>query len=83
MIVLSEATIEPGVSASARDNAGMTEAARLLGCAVYYIPTNFSECETAENALWHIPEQQRETPGIWIGFIPAPERYEAIYNEAL
>jgi len=83
MIVLSEATIEPGVSASAQDNADITQAARLLGCTVYHIPKDFSECETAENALWHIPEQRRETPGIWIGFIPTPERYEAIYNEAL
>src|SRR5215467_8640571 len=83
MIVLSEATIEPGVSASAQDNADITQAARLLGCTVYHIPKDFCECETAENALWHIPEQERETLGLWIGFIPGPDRYEAIYNEAL
>jgi hypothetical protein len=83
MIVLSEATFESTGSASAQDNADITGAAKLLGCSVYYIPKDFTECETAENALWHVPEQAHETPGIWIGFIPAPERYEAIYNEAL
>src|SRR5262245_41656095 len=83
MIVLSEASHEAPASASARDNREITEAAKLLGCLVYYIPSDFSRCENAENALWHVPEQPRETPGIWIGFIPSPERYEATFNEAL
>ena len=82
MLVLSEASHEPPRSASARDNQEITEAARLLGCPVYHIPADFSECETAENALWHVPEQERETPAVWIGFIPAAERYEAVYQEA-
>jgi hypothetical protein len=84
MIVLSEAMPheEPG-SGSARDILEATEAARLAGCRVYYIPKDFSECETVENALWHIPEQDTPTLAIWIGFIPSPERYEAIYQELL
>ncbi len=61
----------------------MTDAARLAGCSVYYIPKDFSVCETAENALWHIPEQPSEAIAIWIGFIPALDRYTAIYDEAL
>ncbi|HZS07267.1 MAG TPA: ATP-grasp domain-containing protein [Blastocatellia bacterium] len=83
MIVLSEASLEAERSSAAHDNINITEAARLMGCTVYYIPKDFSLCENAENALWHIPQQPDETPGIWIGFIPSPERYEAIYNEAL
>ena len=84
MIVLSEATPhEPPTSASARDNIEMTEAARLAGCRVYHIPKDFSQCETTENALWHIPSQEEPILAIWSGFIPSLERYEAIYTELL
>lgn len=84
MIVLSEAAPhEPPNSASARDNLEMTEAARLAGCLIYYIPKDFTECETAENALWYVPEQEQPTLAIWSGFIPSRERYEAIYSELL
>src|ERR1044071_2923072 len=83
MIVISEAESEVGVSASARDNFEMTEAAKLIGCIVYHIPKDFSQCENAENALWHVPTRTQPTLGVWVGFIPAPERYEAIYNELL
>lgn len=84
MIVLSEAAPhEPPRSASARENILMTEAARLAGCRIYYIPKDFSECETAENALWHIRVQDKPTIAIWSGFIPSSERYEAIYQALL
>ncbi|HZS08649.1 MAG TPA: ATP-grasp domain-containing protein [Blastocatellia bacterium] len=82
-IVLSEASDQLTPSASARDIAASTEAARLMGCKVYYIPQDFSVCETAENALAHIPVQAPESPGVWTGYIPSPERYEAIYTAAL
>jgi hypothetical protein len=81
MIVLSEATNETALSPSARDNFQMTEAAKLAGCTVYHIPKDFSQCENAENALWHIPVQSGRTQAVWIGFIPSAERYEAIYTE--
>jgi hypothetical protein len=82
MIVLSEAAPhEPPNSASARDNIEMTEAARLAGCRVYHIPKDFTRCETAENALWHIPEQEEPAPAVWSGFIPSRERYDAVYEE--
>jgi ATP-grasp domain, R2K clade family 3 len=83
MIVLSEASFGRPASPSAQDNIDMTEAARLAGCSVYYIPKDFSICETAENALWHMPEQPSEVIAIWVGFIPSFDRYSAIYEEAL
>ncbi|MFB2836451.1 ATP-grasp domain-containing protein [Aerosakkonemataceae cyanobacterium BLCC-F167] len=83
MLVLSEASDRIPPSASSRDIKAVTEIAKLLGCRVYYIPQDFTICETAENALFHIPKQERETLGVWIGYIPTPERYTAIYNEAL
>ncbi|MBD2742142.1 ATP-grasp domain-containing protein [Coleofasciculus sp. FACHB-1120] len=83
MIVLSESPKQVNSSASAKENKLLTQTAQLLGYKVYYIPPNFEQCCTAENALYHIPQYARETAGIWIGYIPELERYEAIYNAAL
>lgn len=83
MIILSESTEEIELSASAIENQQMTQAAQLLGCKIYYIPRNFERCETAENALYHVPKYQEEVTGVWIGFIPEFERYQAIYNAAI
>lgn len=83
LLIFSEARDEAGASPSAQDMIDMTRAAQLVGCATYFIPKDFSECETADNALWHVPEQEEEATAIWLGFIPSPERYEAIYEAAL
>lgn len=61
----------------------MTRSAQLVGCSTYFIPKDFNECGTADNALWHVPVQEEEAIAIWLGFIPSPQRYEAIYLAAL
>lgn len=82
MIVLTEARPhEPPKSASAQENIEVTEVVKLLGCRVYHIPKDFSQCENAENALWQIPTQEKPTLAIWTGFIPSAERYAAIHAE--
>ncbi len=83
LLIFSEARDEVDASPSAQDMIDMTRSAQLVGCPVYFIPKDFSECETAEGALWHVPEQEEEATAIWLGFIPSPERYEAIYHAAL
>lgn len=83
MIVLSEASDQLSSSPSARDLHTSTEAAHLIGCRVYSIPQDFSVCETAENALWHIPRQEQLTPAVWVGYIPSPEHYQAMHDAAL
>lgn len=83
MIVFSESSPQLPPSASAADLRKATEAAQLTGCRVYHIPPDFSRCETAENALADVALQEQETPAIWIGYIPPPSRYEAIYEAAL
>lgn len=83
MIVLSESSDQLPPSSSARDIRASTEAARLVGCRVYHIPQDFSVCETAENALDHVPRQDQETPTAWVGFIPPPPHYQAVYEAAL
>lgn len=81
LIVFSEATTDKS-SLNTRELSSITETARLFGCRVYTIPPNFDDCETAENALAYVPEFDTPQPGIWIGFIPSFERYEAIYEAA-
>ena len=83
MIVLSESSPQLPPSASADDLRKATEAARLTGCRVYHLPPDFDQCGTAENALAGVPTQKQETPAIWIGYIPGPSRYAAIYAAAL
>jgi hypothetical protein len=46
------------------------------------LPPDFSVCETAENALAYVPPFSPSVPGVWIGYIPAAERYRAIYEAA-
>ena len=82
LFVLSEGRDEPGASPSAQDMIDMTRAAQLVGCRVFFIPKDFSACETADNALWQIEAQVEPTPAVWLGFIPSPERYEAILHAA-
>ena len=36
----------------------------------------------AEAALWHIPTQATPTSVVWVGFIPSPARYKAVYEAA-
>lgn len=83
LIIFSEARDDIIASPSAQDMIYMTRTAQLVGCPTYFIPKDFSDCKTAENALWHVPVQEKEAIGIWLGFIPSPERYNAIYEAAL
>jgi hypothetical protein len=83
MIIFSEDTVGDKTTKSAQETRQLTEIAKIAGLRVYYIPKDFGECETAENALWHIPEQNILTKCFWMGFIPSIERYRAIYDEAL
>ena len=83
MIVFSEASEQLAPSSSADDIRAATQAARLAGCEIYFIPPNFEMCHNATNALWHIPIQAQETLALWIGYIPTLERYAAIYDAAL
>ncbi len=83
MIVLTESSENLPPSASARDIAASTNAAKLTDCEVYHIPPDFTDCGDADGALWHVPSRSQVECGIWIGYIPEPERYGAIYAAAL
>lgn len=82
MIVFSEDSPRLTPSTSAQSLKSMTEAARITGCRIHYIPQE-EDCPIAADALSYVPIQSEETPGIWIGYIPSPDWYAAIYTEAL
>lgn len=82
MIVLSEDSPRLDPSPSAHSVKAVTEAARIADCRVCYIPQE-EVCDSAADALSYVPVQTEETPGVWIGYIPTPEWYAAIYTEAL
>ena len=69
-------------SINAHETRAIVEAAELFGCRVFAIPSNFDECETAENALSYVPRFDEPTLCIWTGFIPSIERYQSIYEAA-
>jgi hypothetical protein len=86
MIVLSEASAPLPPSRSALDVSAATEAAKLVGCRVYYLQPSFdpslSLAANAARALAAVPMQPVESPAVWVGFIPSIEWYSAMYAEA-
>ena len=82
MILLAEDPQLLSPSSSRDDIARSLEAARIAGARIFTIAPDFSQCETAENALWHIPVQTQLTPAVWLGYIPDMTRYRAIYDAA-
>jgi len=83
VVVLSEASFTDRSSINERELTAITDAAHLFGCRVYPLPPNFDLCETAENAFAYVPTFDALQLGIWVGYIPTPERYTAIYQAAL
>jgi hypothetical protein len=82
VVVLSEDSFVDPNTINGRELRATVEAARMFGCRIYPIPLDFVVCETAENALAYLPEFDPPTPAIWAGYIPAVERYRAIYQAA-
>ena len=83
MILLAEAPELLAPSPSRDDIAQSLHAARIAGARVFTIPPDFSQCEDAAGALWHLPAQAQITPALWLGYIPDTARYDAIYQSAL
>ncbi len=80
MIVLSEASPKLPPSASANDIRKVTQTAELLGIQVYYIPQDFSEV-TINEALEYVPLFEKPETAFWVGYVPSPAHYQAVYNE--
>jgi hypothetical protein len=82
VVVLSEDSFVDPNTINGRELRATVEAARMFGCRIYPIPLDFDVCETAENALAYLPSFDPPVAGIWAGYIPAVERYAAIYVAA-
>jgi hypothetical protein len=83
MIVVFSEISKNTSSINAREMQAITDAARMFGCHVYTIPSDFEVCETAENALAYVPVFEERILGVWVGYIPTYERYDTIYQAAL
>ncbi len=81
MIVLYEETGHTS-SPLAQDSAITIAAARAQGLEVHPFSSDFDIFGTAEEALDQIPPFAAPTSAVWIGFIPAPDRYRSIYDAA-
>jgi hypothetical protein len=82
IVVLSEDSFVDPNTINGRELRSIVEAARMFGCRIYPIPTDFEECGTAENALAYLPDFDAPVIGIWAGYIPSVERYTAIFDAA-
>lgn len=81
IIVLHEETGHTS-SPLAKDTVATADAARAAGCEVYGFSSDFDIFGTAEEALENVPVQPSATPGVWLGFVPSPERYRDVYEAA-
>ena len=82
IVVLSEDFFVDPNTINGRELRSIVEAARMFGCRIYPIPTDFNECGTAENALAYLPDFDAPVVGVWAGYIPSVERYTAIFDAA-
>src|SRR5262249_51105876 len=86
MIVLSEASAQLPPSRSALDVSAATEAAKLVGCRVYYLHAGLDPhldlAANAARAMASVPSQAMESLAVWVGFTPTNDWYAAIYAEA-
>lgn len=81
VIVLHEETGHTS-SPLSKDTVATAEAARAAGCEVYPFSSDFDIFGTAEEALADVPIQAPGTPGVWLGFVPSPDRYRDVYEAA-
>lgn len=82
VVVLSEDSYVDPNTINGRELRATVEAARMFGCRIYPLPTDFEVCETAENALAYLPECDPPAPALWAGYIPTIQRYTEVYDAA-
>ncbi|KPL90730.1 ATP-grasp domain-containing protein [Herpetosiphon geysericola] len=81
LVVLSEATVQQH-TVNARELNRITETARMLGLRVYALPPEPEQWADFEAVLAYVPVFEQPQTGIWVGYIPKPEHYAALYHAA-
>lgn len=82
VIVFSEWSPHLAPSPSTRDLERLDLAVRLLGLRVYPLPTEFTEAMGPEQALAYVQTAGEACSAVWVGYLPALERYTAFYKAA-
>lgn len=82
LIAFTEAFSRPLENASHVALRKATEGASLAGWRVVGIPGTMDSLSEAEDALAHLPDFDGNAVGIWIGFVPSPERYAFLHQAA-
>ncbi|MEL6524604.1 MAG: ATP-grasp domain-containing protein [Chloroflexota bacterium] len=81
MIVFAD-DVTNKISLNAREIQATIEAARMYGCRVVIVPTDFASVGGAENTLAYTPSFDEPELAVWTGFVPMYERYTALYDAA-
>ncbi|MFD3166349.1 ATP-grasp domain-containing protein [Herpetosiphon sp. NSE202] len=82
LVVLSEATLNQQQTTNERELNLITETARMLGLRVYALPPEPEQWADFEAVLAYVPVFEQPQTGIWVGYIPKPEHYAALYHAA-
>lgn len=82
LTVLHEESALAGTSGVGRDTTASVDAARAAGLAVVEFSSDFELWGSAAEAFEAIEARPAPVPAVWLGYIPSPERYQAVYAEA-
>ncbi|ABX06929.1 MAG TPA: DUF4343 domain-containing protein [Herpetosiphon sp.] len=82
VVVLSEATVQHQHTTNARELNRITETARMLGLRVYSLPSEPTQWQVIDDVLAYVPSFDQPQIGIWVGYIPTPAQYTALYQAA-
>lgn len=81
-VLLSEADFTDEQSVNGRELRAITETARIMGFRVIPLPRDMESIGGAEAVFAWTPNFAPPEPGIWAGYIPAPEHYAAVHSAA-
>ncbi len=82
IVVLSEAEFRDSSSINGRELERLTQTAQMLGCRVVPLPDDLNEYGQVDQIFDYVPDYAPAIPGVWIGYIPSPERYAQVYEAA-
>jgi hypothetical protein len=82
IVVLSEAEFRDASSVNGRELERLTETAQMLGCRIVPLPDDLNVYGHVDRIFDYVPEYAPAIAGVWIGYIPSPERYAQVYEAA-
>jgi ATP-grasp domain, R2K clade family 3 len=80
--VLSESEFRDTSSINGRELERLTQTAQMLGCRIVPLPDDLNAYSGVDQIFDYVPDYAPAIPGVWIGYIPSPERYAQVYEVA-